>query len=408
MFEERSGGSKSRKRAPSSPTTFYVDENGMETTRSSKKQNQQKHIMRMPKLTDRSSLEEEDGDSREEDLDSENEGGDMYSHFLQNMKRPTKSVGSATKSARSKQHPPIEMLTPPAQTPPSQRTHPAYSPVLPLLPSAPPPPSLSSAPPVTTTSSSSTTNLPQTVTVTVTTNAAAPTPSPPAPAAPPPPSSRYVPPPRFAPPPPPEIPLNDQARQFSYTEDDHSAAVAAPGPHAAVEELEDPALLQEGEMSLLGANLSYNKVMNSVIKHDSTCWGCLHNFGPQRLPGQYPKLDYLYEEFCRMREFMTPHMLAQTIQQEWEREIYREKIERQEPLGEFWSKEQVYEHITLHMYDVKYMLQNDIRECDMHSSVLRDMLYRVHPDGSRTFDEKAHKLRLHYMRQKASLSRYVL
>lgn len=125
----------------------------------------------------------------------------------------------------------------------------------------------------------------------------------------------------------------------------------------------------------MGVPVSFKGKVNELMRTGERCWGCEHNFGPSRRPGQHRELDALYAEYIINRARMDPEQLYLHIYTTWERDIYDKEVSAGHN-SLYWPLEMVATHIRNHMIDLVQSFESSFKLYDIMDQVLQEGVLR--------------------------------
>jgi len=139
-----------------------------------------------------------------------------------------------------------------------------------------------------------------------------------------------------------------------------------------------------------GEVVNIDDIYKKHLQSDVECWGCIHNFGPSRRPGQDVMMEKLYQEYEMNRTWMEPGNLFKYIQELWEDCIYHPQTKAGFEV-EFWDVETVELHLCKHIFDRIASLQYDVRKAGILAEELSRTMLRSRAGGVIAANEQQHK-----------------
>jgi len=146
------------------------------------------------------------------------------------------------------------------------------------------------------------------------------------------------------------------------------------------------------EPEIYKEDLVYCSFKNATRKKGkvSNCWGCVHPFQRQKIPGVWPQMDKLYELFAENKDTMSLEDMSILISQQHEKDFFKPQYEAHLEAGTLteeiekglqWLPADVLDHLQNDMPDYKIMIRQDIRETHQLVNVVKNLMIQVSPEN---------------------------
>lgn len=142
--------------------------------------------------------------------------------------------------------------------------------------------------------------------------------------------------------------------------------------------------------------IPFEEATKDVTRAFCKCYGCNHEFGKQAIAGKWPGMDAVWDAYNNNKGNMSLGPLCDIISRvQYEKiakpliaNMHRREanggapVTEEELNGVIWPPEEVKAHITVHMTDPHFQIQNKLKMYEVLHVSVQDTTYAKQPDGT--------------------------